>query len=126
LAFSSCTSLVVYGSNLGSTLGIGIFPTNISNLIYLTPISYSVVVSILFSDGWLERGSLTSNTRFVFKQSISRSDYVISTFLTLSHYCTSLPLIKKGLRKGTLSYALLFGTRFLPCFNEFYELFYKD
>jgi len=67
LAISSCTSLVVYGSNLGTTLGMGRFPKDISKLIYLTPISYSVVVGILLSDGWLERGSLTSNTRFVFK-----------------------------------------------------------
>ncbi len=48
---STCTSLVNYGSNLGSTLGTGRLPNNIQNLISLTPTVYSIIVGLLLSDG---------------------------------------------------------------------------
>lgn len=78
------------------------------------------------SDGWLEKYSLNSNTRFRFKQAITRSDYVIHSFIALSHYCSNLPNITTSKRKGNIFYGLGFGTRSLPCFNEIYNLFYKD
>lgn len=46
--------------------------------------------------------------------------------MTLSHYCSSLPNIVKSERRGNINYGLLFGTRLLPCFNELYDLFYKN
>ena len=81
---------------------------------------------MLLSDGWLEKYNLNSNTRFRFKQAISRSDYVIHSFMALSHYCSNVPNITKGKRKGNIFFGLGFGTRSLPCFNEIYHLFYKD
>lgn len=78
------------------------------------------------SDGWLEKYSSVSNTRFRFKQSITRADYVIHSFMTLSHYCSSLPNIVKSERRGNIHYGLILSTRLLPCFNELYDLFYKN
>lgn len=49
---SHCTSLEIYGSNLGSTLNIGRFSRNLQKLIYLSPNIYSVIVGIIW---WLVR-----------------------------------------------------------------------
>lgn len=61
---SDTTSLVHYGSNLGSTVNKGRFSFILTNL---DTEPYSIVVSKLLSDGWLEKYSLNSNTRFKFK-----------------------------------------------------------
>lgn len=122
----NCKNLVVYGSNLGSTLGMGRFSKTLQNLIFLTPNSYSVIVGQLLSDGWLEKYSLNSNTRFRFKQSVVRAYYVLVSFMFLSHYCSSLPRLTKSKRKGKIHYGLEFSTRYLPCFNELFRLFYRD
>lgn len=124
--FSNCTNLVTYGSNLGSTLNFGRFSVNLKNLIYLTPNSYSIIVGMLLSDGWIEKYSLNSNTRFRFKQSIIRTDYVITSFMDLSHYCSSLPYLVKSSRLDKIHFAVAFNTRYIPCINELYGLFYKN
>ena len=125
---SNSTSIVIYGSNLGSTIDKGRYSFSLKNLIFLTSDSYSIIVGKLLSDGWLEKSSASqnSNTRFKFKQAISRSDYVVSSFMVLSHYCSNIPYTIKGKRKGIILYSLEFSTRYLPCFNEIYDLFYKD
>lgn len=124
--FSNCTSIAIYGSNLGSTVEIGRYSFSLKKFIFLTSDSYSIIVGMLLSDGWLEKYSLNSNTRFKFKQAIFRSDYVIYSFMALSHYCSNMPYTNKGKRKGILFYSLEFSTRYLPCFNEIYDLFYID
>ena len=123
---SNSRSLVIYGSNLGSTLGMTRFLKNLRNLIYLPSWNYSIIVGHLLSDGWLEKYSLNSNTRFKFKQSMDRDLYVLTSYFSLSHYCSRLPYIVKSNRKGKDLFALEFSTRYLPCLNELYLLFYND
>lgn len=122
---TNSTSLVPYGSKKVSTINIGRLPKNVQKLTYLPTCFYSIVVGILLSDGWLEKENLNANTRFRFKQSLSKSDYVVYSFLLLAHYCSSIPKIAKGERKGTITYALHFSTRRYQCFNELYNLFYN-
>jgi hypothetical protein len=67
--------------------------------------------------------------RFIFKQAFAKSDYVYrcaAFFFLLSHYCSSLPSLVKGERKGKIHKALLFSTRRYLCLNELYYLFYND
>ena len=123
---TSCTSLVLYGTNLSSTVNMGFFSVNLRKLISLPTDNYSVVVGKLLSDGWLERYSLTSNTRFLFKQSNIHANYVIHSFMTLSHYCSNLPYTVKTKVKGLTYYDVGFKTRSLACFNELHDLFYKN
>jgi hypothetical protein len=123
---SNSRSLVIYGSNLGSTLGMTRLPNNLRNLIYLTSLNYSIIEGHLLSDGWLEKYSSNSNTSFRFKQSIDKSLYVLTSYFYLSHYCSRIPYILKSNRKGKVLYALEFSTRYLSCLNELYLLFYKD
>ena len=116
-------NIVIYGSNLGYTVNYKKFSNQLRKLIFLPTIYYSIIVGKLLSDGWLEKSSLNSNTRFKFKQSINRSDYVINSWISLSHYCSNLPVIVKSTRKGKIHFAIEFRTRSLPCLNELYDLF---
>lgn len=52
---TNCTSLVPYGTNLGSTLNIGRLSKNLQRLIYLPCNIYSILVGKLLSDGWLDK-----------------------------------------------------------------------
>ena len=85
-----------------------------------------MIVGKLLSDGWLEKYSKNSNVRFRFKQSIKQTNYVIHSFMILSHYSSNIPNLIKNNRKGQTHYSVLLSTRLLPCFNELYTLFYKN
>ena len=126
--FTNCTSLVPYGTNLGSTINMGRLAVNIRKLVSLPYDIDSIVVGILLSDGWLEKEkeNVTANTRFRFKQAFSRADYVIHLFLVLAHYCSSLPSLVIGKINGTITTGLQISTRRYPCFNELYNLFYNN
>lgn len=65
-------------------------------------------------------------TRFRFKQAVAKSDYVIYSFLLLSHYCSSVPNLIRGNRNGTVTYGLQFSIRRYPCLNELYHFFNKN
>lgn len=86
---TNCTSLVPYGSDIVLTINIGRLPKNIQRLTYLPTWFYSIVVGKLLTDGWLEKENLNANTWFRFKQSLSKSDYVIYSFLLLAQFCSS-------------------------------------
>lgn len=89
----SGTSLVPYGTNLSSTVNIKLSPVSLRQL-NLPSKYYSIVVGKLLSDAWLEKSSPTSNTRLGFKQSIIHSEYVINSFMILSHYCSNQPIFR--------------------------------
>jgi hypothetical protein len=57
---------------------------------------------------------------------MTRDFDVISSYLSLSHYCTRLPYLVKSQPKENLHYALEFSTRAFPCFNELYISVYRD
>ena len=101
---NNCKNLVLYGSNLGSTLGMDRFSKTLQNLIFLTPNFYSIVVGQLLSEGWLEKYSLNSNTRFKFKQSVERAYFVFVSFMFLYVYYSSLSRLTKtnSKRKGKI------------------------
>lgn len=126
VGITNCKSLVPYGTNLGSTINIGRLSKTIRELTFLPPNLYSIIVGMLLSDGWLEKENLNANTRFRFKQSFTKYDYIINSFFLLSHYCSSIPMLVIGQRKGTITYGLQLDTRRYPCFNELHALFYKN
>jgi LAGLIDADG DNA endonuclease family len=69
-----------------------------------------------------------SNARLVFLQSVEQSELIYHLFELFKEYSISPPKINSSLIKetGNLRYNISFGTRTLPCFNEFYNLFYKN
>jgi len=119
------TSLVVWGTNLTSTVGIGRFTKQVRDMIKLPAFQKSVMVGLILSDGWLRFPSKTSKSALIgFKQSLAHSDYIFLVFSFLSHYCNNTPQLKKGIRAGKEFHGLEFVTRSLPCFTELYDIFY--
>jgi len=120
-------ALVVWGTNLESTVGSGRFTKLVSNMIKIAPYQYSVIVGLLLSDGWLTFASKTNKSaRLGFKQSLSHSQYVFFVFNKLAHYCSSSPGLTSGIRAGKRFYGLQFLTRSLPCFTELHSLLYPN
>jgi len=117
-------SLVIWGTNLTSTVGTGRFSKQVSNMIILAPYQYSVIIGLLLSDGWITFDH--KNARLGFKQSLDHSQYVLFVFNILSHYCSSSPRLTTGIRAGNRFYGLQFFTRLMPCLTELHSLFYPN
>jgi hypothetical protein len=66
----TCAALVPFGTNLGSTVGYGRFSRIVGSMICLPPYQISVIIGILLSDAWLQRGKANWNARLGFKQGI--------------------------------------------------------
>lgn len=117
--------LVLWGSNLGSMLGVGRLTKVERYMIKLAPLQFSVIIGLLLSDGWLTLSSEKSlNARLGFKQSLNQSIYVYFVFNLLSHYCSSAPCLTSSVRNGKINYGVQIFTRSLPCFTELHSLFY--
>lgn len=121
------TRLVVWGQNLSSSIGLGRFTKQVSNIISIPAYQQSVITGLILSDGWLTFGSKTSKSaRLGFKQSLSHSGYFWFVFSILSHYCSSFPNFISSTRKNTKTYALQILTRSLPCFTELHAIYYPN
>ena len=120
-------SLVVWGTNLESSVARGRITKQESNMLKLPFYQKSIIMGLLLSDGWLTMSKKQSkNARLGFKQSLDHSTYVWFVFNQLSHYCSSVPYFVSSGRTGKIHYALGFFTRALPCFTEVYCLFYVN
>jgi hypothetical protein len=120
-------ALVVWGTNLESTVGSGRFTKLVSNVIKIAPYQYSVIVGLLLSDGWLTFASKTNKSaRLGFAQSGDHSKYLWFVFFSLAHYCSSSPTIRNRTRFDKQTIELQFLTRSLPCFTELHSLFYSN
>lgn len=97
---SSEKSLVVWGTNLQSTVGD---TRKELAMVRLAPYHMGVIVGLILYDGWLIISN-SKNARFGFKQSLSHSAYVWSVFNTLSHYCNSGIRLTRGIRAGNPFY----------------------
>ena len=121
------TRLVVWGQNPTSSVGLGRFTKQISNMIRIPAYLQSVITGLMLSDGWLTFGSKTSKSaRLGFKQSLSHSGYFWFVFSLLSPYCSTMPGFISSTRRGTNTHALQILTRSLPCFTELYSVYYYN
>jgi len=112
---------------MGSGLNSGRISKQVSNMYKFDNYRYSVVIGLLLSDAWLIYGSKGSvNPRLGFKQSLEKSLYVLNVFTILTPFCQSFPSLIKGKRNMTITYALAFFTRSLPCIKDMYQLFYLN
>ena len=127
-----CKSLVVYGSNISSTIGYPTYTTIVRHMINIPTIfntdkKYeleSILVGIIISDGWLSINK-SGNTRFFFKQSLDKIKYFFNVYNKFSHYCSNYPQIKIEYLNGKKFYSIYFATRTLPCFTFYYNIFYS-
>ena len=118
-------SLVVWGTNLQSQVGTGIFTKQVSGMIKFPAYQKSVIVGLILSDAWLRFASKRhKNALLGFAQSGAHSKYFYFVFWSLAHYCSSFPLVRIRNRFGKTTIGLQLETRSLPCFTELYYLFY--
>jgi len=122
-ASKKITSIVVFGTNLTSTVGIKFTRKQLA-MVQLAPYTRDVIIGLLLSDGWLS--SARKNALLGLKQSLDHSQYVWFVFNILSHYCSSSPRLTTGIRAGNRFYGLQFFTRSMPCLTELRELFYPN
>ena len=128
-------SLVVWGINLTSTVGNKFFRIELAlvqkknKFIYFfcPPYQFSVIIGLLLSDGWLTFGSkINKNARLGIGQSGANGGYFLFVFLSLSHYCSSYPIVRYRNRLGKPTVSLQFKTRSMLCITELRNLFYLD
>lgn len=121
--------LVLWGSNLSSSVGKPRYTQLIMEMICLPAHFKSIIIGLLLSDGWISfPNPYAKNARLGFEQSLAHFGYFWDVFLDLSHYCSSLPHYRGRSRFGKNTYGMGLFSRSLPCMTraEVYTLFYKD
>lgn len=118
------TSLVLYGSNLSSTVGSPRYTYNERALVKIPFNKRSIFVGIILSDATLQRLDKGGGARLQFKQKYGQFEYFYLVFFQLSHYCSRGPYVTKTILHKKVHYGLGFTTRSLSCITELYKLFY--
>ena len=147
---NDCRSLVIYGSNLESSVNLPKFSRIVSYMIGIPNNILSPLIGLILSDGNLEfvsKKTLSNNysrksksteatqmekniysnvnSRFRFKQSFDHLDYLFFVFNILSPYCISFPKLVKTRINRRDFIGLEFITRALPCFTYLRDIFYR-
>ena len=120
-----CKSLVVYMSpySIGSTLKYKGFSLKLREMCQIPVHLHSVILGVLLSDGWLYKNK-TGKTLLALKQ--TNFEYLWLVYGKLFHYCRSLPKPVKTNINGKIFSSVVFATRVYPCFNEWYNMFYRE
>src|ERR1700733_10713941 len=118
-------SLVLWGSNLGSTAGTR-YTKYVLSIINLPNDIKSIIVGIILSDGHMAMNYKGKNAYLILNQSLAKSAYLYFVFSFLSHYCQSYPKLSVSYRLGKPSYILRIATRSMPCITELYIKFYVN
>lgn len=123
---TSCTSIVIWNNypTLGSTLGLAKLTNYIRNITYIPTFHLSILVGLLLSDAGLSKQTNSKNARLGFKQSMIHFPFLWSTFMLLSHFCSSIPYHDNTKLKGKFYYGIRMDTRTYSCLTDLYELFY--
>lgn len=117
-------SLVLYGSNLASTVGYPRYSYFERASIKIPPSKMSVFIGIILSDATIQKSNKAGGGRLQFKQEYGHFEYFYYVFFQLSHYCSKGPYLTKTILHKRAHYGLGFTTRSLPCITELYHLFY--
>lgn len=120
---TDCEALVVYGSNLSSTVGFSITKVVRMNTALPSHIE-QLITGLLLSDGYLRFGKRCQNASFKFAQSVKNLPYFVQVFCLLSHYCSSMPYLESCLSRGNLHYNFRFETRAYPVFTSLINTWY--
>jgi LAGLIDADG DNA endonuclease family len=120
-----CKELVIYGSNLNSTVNYLYFNKIVRHMVKIPSNLNSFLTGIIISDGFLKKTN-SGNIILIFKQSIKNFDFLFTCFLKLAHFCQGYPRLDFTHLNGKVHYLILFATRAYPCFIYWHELFYVN
>jgi hypothetical protein len=122
-----CKDLVVYGTNLISTVNYPYYTKIVRYMINIPNNILNPLVGILLSDGNISINNKHKvGGRFRFKQSIVKVEYVHMVFCIFSHYCSSYPRFIKSRVDRKDFYGIEITSRSLPCFLELHKKFYLN
>jgi LAGLIDADG DNA endonuclease family len=116
-------ALVLYGSNLVSTVGSSRFTALERKLIKIPNNILFVFIGIILSDANISKSN-KADARLQFKQTIKNIHYFYFVFFKLNHYCSKAPYTTKTILHKKEHIELGFTTRTLPCITELYNMFY--
>lgn len=88
-----------------------------------------IIVGLLLGDVSAERTKSTQNTRLRFEQSIKHKNYILFLYDLFKDFVgtpPSSPTRKPHNKTGIIYETIAFKTLRFPCFNYYYELFYKN
>lgn len=122
---TNCMALVVYGSNLSSTVGFSISKKVRMNTALPFHIE-QILTGLLLSDGYLRYNKGCQNASFKFAQSVKNLPYFVEVFSLLSHYCSSMPYLESRLTRGNFYYNFRFETRAYPVFTSLINTWYPN
>jgi hypothetical protein len=87
-----------------------------------------VLIGNILGDVYMRRFSVNSNTRIIFRQGSVNTDYLLHLYELFKEYSLKSPsittIVDKDSKKSRSN--LSFSTMALPCFNEYYDLFYLE
>lgn len=88
-----------------------------------------ILVGLILGDLWLNKDKKlkNGNTSLHFEQGLVHKEYAFYLYFLFKDFCPSEPKISSGkadARTGKVYSRVRFQTYSLPCFNEYYELFY--
>jgi F-type H+-transporting ATPase subunit a len=119
------TSVVLWGSNLSSTSGLR-YSDKLRNIVSLPPFIYSIIIGLILSDGWVQKGKFNKNARLGFKQSVIHTGFALWVYNLLAHYCQSLPHLVVTTLNGQEFFGICFYTRAYPCLTKLHSSWYSD
>nr|QWC53687.1 LAGLIDADG homing endonuclease [Rhizoctonia solani] len=85
-----------------------------------------ILIGLLLGDLYAQKQKASINARLQFKQSTIHKDYLLHLHDLFKEYCGSNPKTSFISLKEKIHGSMRFYTYSLPCFNEFYNLFYFE
>lgn len=88
-----------------------------------------ILVGLILGDLCIRKRKEGANARLQFEQSVIHEDYLLHLYELFKTYCSSLPKTSNRAPHKVTSKIytrVTFNTFTLPCFNEFYDLFYPN
>jgi hypothetical protein len=120
-----CKSLVIYGTNLSSTVNYVYLNKIIREMVKIPNNLNSIILGIILSDGHLRKKN-SGYTYLSFKQTIKRFELTWVLFLKFSHFCQGYPRLDYTNVNNKNFTSIVFVTRVYPCFTEWHDMFYVN
>jgi hypothetical protein len=95
---------------------------------FVSPDIHNILIGSLLGDLHINRQRNSINSRLMFKQGKINEAYILHLYDLFKYYCGTGPKYSGNphVKTGNINYSISFNTYSLPCFNNYYDLFYVD
>jgi LAGLIDADG DNA endonuclease family len=119
---NECKLIAIYGSNLGSNIGLRLSQQSLDNL-YLTPLIQQILVGILLGDANIRKVGENGKPHIQYNQGFIHLNHILYLSYLLSPILTHYPTL---VQQRDLSTYLHLHTRALSSLIPLYELFIRN